>query len=283
MWIICNTNKAYDKQHFINAAIVLNIDLKIIDPQKIIILNQSIPRFYYEGEEIEPPKYCLNWNGCMNSPLESQIESALIKAGTIMCNSVAEINLWQDKFKWQVETTLPVVKSMKVHSSNLLASIPIITGNFEYPFVLKSDTGSLGQGVYLVTDDYNLKQLSEVISLLDKTFKVHIEQYINYRDDVRMYIIGNQYFLMKREATNDFRANVALDAQIESYPKSDITDTIFKGIRSSYQSLVLGVDILFTDDSYYICELNSAPGFAGIEQVCHVDIAKEIITAISNL
>lgn len=281
MWIICNPNKTYEKQHFSDAAIALDLNLTIIDPSQIVILNASKPRFYYQSKPIDPPRYCLNWNGCMNGPLEGQIETALNQVGTVICNSVNEINHWQDKFKWQVETPLPVVKSLKVHSSNLLASKSLITANFNYPLVLKSDTGSQGQGVYLITDDQNLQQICEVISLLDKTFKVHIEQYINYDHDLRMYIIGDNYFLMERVANNDFRANVANHATVKSYPKSELTNEIFSQIRALYQSVVIGVDILLTADQFYICELNSAPGFVGIEQVCNVNIATEILKAIT--
>lgn len=282
MWILCNTNKAYDQQHFKDAAIALGIDLKIIDPTELAILNNGTITFYYQGNETKPPTYVLNWNGCMNSQLEEQIEIALSKCGTVICNSVSEINLWQDKFKWQLVTDLPVTKSLKIHSSRLVDSLALIESNFDYPLVLKSDTGSLGLGVYKAVSSDNLKQICEIISLLDKSFKVHIEQFINYTHDVRMYIIGDQYYLMERVATADFRANVAQNAEVQTFARSALTNSIFERIRSTYQAVVIGVDILLTEDgSYRICEINSAPGFTGIEQVNDVDIAYQILKAIT--
>lgn len=282
MWILCSLNKPYDMQHFKDAAFSLSIDLKIIDPTKLVILNETEIEYYYQGEQLQTPTYVLNWNGCMNGKLEEQIEACLRASGTTICNSVTEINHWQDKFKWQVETKMPVAKSMKMHSSCLLDNISLIEQKFDYPLVLKSDTGSLGMGVYKADNHNNLKQLVEVISLLDKTFKVHIEQFIDYTNDLRMYIIGDQYYLMERVATDDFRANVAQNATINDYPKSQLTDDIFKQIRASYEAVVIGVDVLLTTDGYIICEINSAPGFTGIEQVHNIDIAKEIITTIAN-
>ncbi len=282
MWILCSLNKPYDMQHFKDAAFSLSIDLKIIDPTKLVIFNNSQIEYYYDQQRIASPKYVLNWNGCMNGKLEEQIEASLRLSGAAICNSVNEINHWQDKFKWQLETEMPVAKSMKIHSSSLLDNIEIIEQNFNYPLVLKSDTGSLGMGVYKADSHNNLKQLIEVISLLDKTFKVHIEEYINYTNDLRMYIIGNQYYLMERVATDDFRANVAQNATISNYPKTNLTDTIFNQIRVKYEAVVIGVDVLLTADGYVICEINSAPGFTGIEQVHNVDIAAEIIKAIIN-
>lgn len=281
MWIICNANKPYDMQHFQNAAISLSIDLKIIDPTKIVVLSEdSQIKFYYNNEMIQAPKYMLNWNGCNNSKLEEQIETCLIKTNTKVLNKINEINLIQDKFKWQVETKLPTVKSMKIHASNLSKSINIIEDNFNYPLILKSDTGSLGLGVYKCDNRQMLSQQSELINLLDKSFKVHIEDYIDYKRDVRMYIVNNNYYLMERIPTNDFRANIAMDGKPRLISKTTVTDEIFTMVRSEYDSLVLGVDILFTEDSYYICEINSAPSFKGLEQVHDIDIAKEILKAI---
>jgi len=40
---------------------------------------------------------------------------------------------------------------------------------------------------------------------------------------------------------------------------------------------VAGVDLLFTDDGYTVCECNSAPGFEGFERATGIDIARAII------
>lgn len=282
MWILCNTNKAYDMQHFKDAAISLGIDLKIIDPTRLQILNTDTISFFYNQKPIDIPSHVLNWNGCMNGKLEEQIEAALKTVGCQILNQSAEINAIQDKFRWQIETKLKTANSLKIHSSELLANVQLIESYFDYPLILKSDTGSLGLGVYKAENRANLRQIIEIISLLDKSFKVHIEQYINYTNDVRMYIIGNEYYLMERIASDDFRANVAQSASVKSLSKTQVTDAIFNQIRACYSSLVLGVDILFKDNSYIICEINSAPGFTGIEQVHDVDIAKEILSAATN-
>ncbi|WOO86652.1 hypothetical protein RZE82_05925 [Mollicutes bacterium LVI A0039] len=279
MWIICNLNKPYDLSHFQRAAKRLNVDLQIIDPQQMQIISDEHINLFYQGRPIAAPDYLLNWNGCMNGMLEQQIEASLNQAGTVICNSLSEINHWQDKFRWQVETSLKTVKSLKLHSSNLLASLDLIERNFKYPLIVKSDTGSLGLGVYQASDTNNLKQIFELISLLDTNFKIHIEEFIDYDHDLRMYVIGNDYYLMERVATDDFRANVAREALCKAYPKTELTEQIFNQVRTEYNAVTFGVDILLTDTDYYLCEINSAPGFTGIEQVNDIDIAEEIIKA----
>lgn len=283
IWVICNLNKPYEMQHFKDAAISLGTSLKIIDPTKMQIFNNDYKTvLLYEGTIIAPPQYVLNWNGCRNGKLEEQLEAALDKCGTKICNSTSEINHWQDKFRWQLESDLKVVPSLKIHSSNLLNSIEVIEKYFDYPFILKSDTGSLGQGVYKVVNKDNLIQISEIISMLDSTFKVHIEQYINYAHDIRMYVVGNSYYLMERKSDGDFRANISMNGEALVFEKSEEIDKIFKQLRTKYKSLVFGVDILLTNNDYYLCEINSAPGFKGINSVINDDVAFEILNAIIN-
>lgn len=281
IWIVCNLNKPYEMQHFKDAAISLSTGLKVIDPTKVQIFNNEYKTILMcEGKIVAPPNYMLNWNGCRNGKLEEQLEAALIKCGTKVCNTTCEINHFQDKFRWQLESNLKVIPSIKVHSSNLLNSVDVIEQYFNYPCVLKSDTGSLGQGVYKVTNKENLIQLSEVISMLDSTFKVHIEQYIDYAHDIRMYVVGNSYYLMERKSNGDFRANISMNGEALPFEKSKQIDSIFKQLRTKYDSVVFGVDILLTDNDYYLCEINSAPGFEGINSVINEDIAFEILNAI---
>jgi gamma-F420-2:alpha-L-glutamate ligase len=43
---------------------------------------------------------------------------------------------------------------------------------------------------------------------------------------------------------------------------------------------IAGVDLLFDGDHFKICEVNSSPGFEGLEKACPNNIASEIIEYI---
>jgi gamma-F420-2:alpha-L-glutamate ligase len=43
---------------------------------------------------------------------------------------------------------------------------------------------------------------------------------------------------------------------------------------------VAGVDILFDDDGYRICEANSSPGFQALEPACNVNVSEIIFSAM---
>lgn len=38
-----------------------------------------------------------------------------------------------------------------------------------------------------------------------------------------------------------------------------------------------GIDLLFDDEHFKICEANSSPGFEGLENALEIDVAREIL------
>lgn len=273
IWILSKASKRYDNQTFRSKS----VKLIIIEPEKLQILNNDGNiAFFYEGNIISKPTKVLNWQGCNGGNLEKQIEAAL--AENVFVNPSNETELFQDKFRFGLETKLPTINSLKIHSSQLVNSIQLIEANYKYPFILKSDTGSLGQGTYLVDSNHQLKTICEMIEMLDKSFKVHIEEYIDYDHDIRMYIIGEEYFLMERKSDIDFRANFSISGgSINKCEDSEMFKQIFKQVRSEYSSLVLGVDILINNNVWYICEINSAPGLKGIESLYGNIVSENIV------
>src|SRR6185503_17563929 len=45
---------------------------------------------------------------------------------------------------------------------------------------------------------------------------------------------------------------------------------------------VAGIDILFDEDGYRVCEANSAPGFQGLERACHISVPEVIFRAMAR-
>ena len=43
-----------------------------------------------------------------------------------------------------------------------------------------------------------------------------------------------------------------------------------------------GVDLLYDGDSYKICEVNSSPGFNGMEKYTEIRVAEQIVTYVKN-
>jgi gamma-F420-2:alpha-L-glutamate ligase len=88
---------------------------------------------------------------------------------------------------------------------------------------------------------------------------------------------------MKRESVDgDFRANITrggeaklidIDEQMEYL---SLESTKLLGLDIS------GVDLLFDGNSYKICEVNSAPGFQGMEKYTTIKVAEQIVSYVKH-
>jgi glutathione synthase/RimK-type ligase-like ATP-grasp enzyme len=45
---------------------------------------------------------------------------------------------------------------------------------------------------------------------------------------------------------------------------------------------IAGVDLLFDKEGYRICEVNSSPGFEGMDKYCKTNVAEQIVTYVKH-
>lgn len=155
------------------------------------------------------------------------------------------------------------------------------------PCIGKLQHGSLGDGVFILTDE-----LSASTSL--KSFEklgadVILQQFINTgkpANDIRAFVIGSSdanpevYAYRRFSLNNDFRSNYSkskLGEPIEL--TSEEKEIAIKSANALYLD-VAGVDIMRDskdNDKPYVIEVNGCPGLSGIESVTGVNIAKKIV------
>lgn len=147
-----------------------------------------------------------------------------------------------------------------------------------YPVIVKMIGAGKGAGVMKADDRSGLEWvISEARDRIGKTAdRFIIEEFIPYVHDLRVLIIGDHHFVMKRIPGNgEFRANFSLGGSVEMFDLDE------KGIALAHDALAAinmtigGVDILITeDDRRYILEVNHTPGFIGMEKATNQNIAK---------
>jgi gamma-F420-2:alpha-L-glutamate ligase len=86
---------------------------------------------------------------------------------------------------------------------------------------------------------------------------------------------------MKRESKDgDFRANVSRGAVPTNFEVD--YDAEYLALESSklLHLDIAGVDLLIDEEGYKICEVNSAPGFQGLEAATNINIAETIVNYV---
>ena len=196
-------------------------------------------------------------------------------------NPSESINIVRDKLRTSqilAQHNLPTPKTMMVRYP---IDLGLVEDNIGFPCVVKLVTGSYGEGIYLCERKRDYKKLMEFIDTLGANKKTMlVQEYMGHRpgEDLRVYVVGGKVLgAMKRTAPEgDFRANITNGGTGEAYPVDEKMEFIALETAKVLGLDIAGIDLLFTEDGYVVCEANSNPGFRGFDHYCQVDIADKI-------
>jgi len=140
-------------------------------------------------------------------------------------------------------------------------------------FVMKENEGSQGKGVYLIEneEDYN-----KVYRMNQEYF---YQEFIEFSRgmDIRSYVLGDKVLgCVKRVSDTGFKSNYSLGGSVKSYELNESIKEISLKAAKALGLDFCGIDLLFTRESFTVCEVNGNAGFRTITQVSDIDIPMEL-------
>jgi len=208
------------------------------------------------------------------------------KLGVYCINTSHSIETVKDKlFQMQIlaSNNLPIPKT-------ILAKFPVDTTFVQkqlgYPVIVKALSGSQGSGVFLANDENNLEDFMKMIEITNKESNLILQEFIagSKGRDLRVFVVGDKVIgAMERYATDDsFKANFSRGGGVRAYKVSAQVEEKVIEITKLFNLKIAGIDLLFDGENFKICEVNSSPGFKGLEQAIEKNVAKEILTYIKD-
>lgn len=153
------------------------------------------------------------------------------------------------------------------------------------PVVAKVLQGTQGLGVMLLDSPIALKTVLDTLWNIEQD--VLIQQFIAEAAgrDFRAFVIGDKVVaaMMRTAAKGDFRSNIhrggegMLAKLPKNYERAAIRATKAVGLH------IAGVDIMVSHAGPMIVEVNSSPGFEGIERATGLNIAKKMVAHIRKI
>ncbi len=147
--------------------------------------------------------------------------------------------------------------------------------------VIKPLFGSQGYGVTRISD---LEIARRIYNSLSYSHNVlYTQQFIHHgKQDIRCLVVGGKIIATMTRRAKGWKTNVSQGAKPVPIKPSYEAEEI--AIRSAeiLGCRVAGVDILESKEGYVVNEVNSQPGFRGIQMVSKVDIAGEIVKYVIN-
>ena len=280
--ILSKRLEEYENYRLLDAFANCEIDATLAHPDKFdIVVNQTADTgIKYDGISIEKPKLFLTRTGSGTTSFARALIRQFEQEHILCVNSIESIEIAKDKLRTSqilASNHIPIPTTMLVRFP---VDIEIVDNKIGFPCIVKVLNGSYGEGVYLCENKKAFKKLMEFVESLKSAKTLIVQEYIGHRpgEDLRVFVVGGKVIgAMKRVApVGDFRANISNGGHGERFEVTDEIDYIARETARVCGLQIAGIDLLFDENGYKVCEANSAPGFEGFEKYCDVNVANHI-------
>ena len=200
----------------------------------------------------------------------------LERLGTLIINPPKSIERSVDKFYSLTlleEAGIPVPRTIVTENpEEALRAFEELGGDV----IVKPIFGSRGIGSTRVSDPEIATRIFRALAYNHDV--IYIQEFIEHGfSDIRAFVIGNHVIAsMKREAET-WKTNVSRGAKPKPIKLSqEIEDLAIKAAKT-IGCKIAGIDILESRDGPLVIEINSQPGWRGLQTVTRVNIADEIV------
>ena len=289
-WILYKNKieESYETQKLIEEFEKQNFKVRVVDPQDVDIFVDRDDRksILVDGKSRPLPDFVIPRTGSGTTYFIKAIIRHLERLGVILINGSNSIDTVKDKLYTQQilgESNLPVPKTLLVkHPIN----VEFVENNIGYPSIIKTLSGSFGAGVFLCENRKQLQQLLKMAEITKPSYNIIIQEFIkeSHGKDLRVLVVNGKVVgcMMRQSVDDDFRANITRGGEGIPYQIDDEIEWL-GGESSRLLNLdIAGVDLLFDKEGYRICEVNSSPGFEGMDKYCKTNIAEKIVTYVTH-
>jgi gamma-F420-2:alpha-L-glutamate ligase len=289
VWIIRrNILLNYCTKRMIETGWEMNIQVeeRNIPNFEVLLDHVDGPYLVYNGEKItkkELPDFILPRMGATIDYGGLSVIKQLEAMGATIINGYTGLLNTKDKltcYQTLSASKLPFPKT-------LFAKFPLnpslITQTFSsYPVIMKIVSGSQGKGVMIVQKE---EQITDISDMIDKKNPIVFQEFVKKSTgkDIRVLVVGDSVVGgMMRKASKGFKSNIHQGGTGTAVPISIELESMAVNAAKAVGLEICGIDFLIGEDNYYICEINSSPGFEGYERYVGANVAHVVLSYLSN-
>ncbi len=140
--------------------------------------------------------------------------------------------------------------------------------------VLKPLFGGEGRGLMRLTTAESAERAFQAHRQLESV--LYLQEFIEHDGfDIRVLLIGDEAFAMRRCNDQDWRTNVSRGARTEPLELADELLTLARQAAEVIEAPLAGVDVLLAPSGQpYVLEVNAVPGWKALARTLEVDISR---------
>ncbi|MEM3383801.1 MAG: RimK family alpha-L-glutamate ligase [Nitrososphaerales archaeon] len=145
--------------------------------------------------------------------------------------------------------------------------------------VIKPIFGSRGMGIGRVNDPETAWRIFHALSYTRHV--LYIQKFIPHGTrDIRLFVIGDRVIASMYREADSWKTNIDRGARPVPFKPSKELEELAIKVTKTIGCKIAGVDVMESQEGYIVNEINSQPGFRGLQLVTNVNIADEIINYI---
>lgn len=287
-WILCKDSgnrfwpAGYEIRRLLEVAEQEAVTVQLVSPEQfdLLVACEGSHSLLLDGQPVELPHFLLPRMGAATTYFALAVIRHLERLGVHAINSAHSIETVRDKLYTQQilsEYRLPVPKTMLV---KFPVDIHLVEKQLGIPVVVKTLSGSQGNGVFLCESRSRFRDLMALIEQTNPHANMILQEFIasSRGRDLRVLTIGGRLVgcVQRLAPEGEFKANYSAGGRVEPFTPTAEIEWLATETSRILGLEVAGIDLLFADDHYKVCEANSSPGFEGLESCCPVNVAREI-------
>jgi gamma-F420-2:alpha-L-glutamate ligase len=268
---------------FQEAAGAMEIELHVFQPHRfeMVVGTGSDWAMKYQGVAVERPDFVICRTGAETDYFTLALLRHIERRGVRLVNGPATIETVSDK----LHTLQTLNRAGLPIPRTILGTFPIdvdlVERELGFPVIVKTLKGTRGAGVLKCEDRSQFEDLAGLLESAEAKADFILQHYVraSHGRDVRVLVVGGRVVaaMERRSLTGGFKSNVSLGGVGVAYnPPQEMAELAVQA-ADVLDLDITGIDILFDEDGYRICEANSAPGFQGLERATAMDVPTAIL------
>jgi ribosomal protein S6--L-glutamate ligase len=279
--VLSRSRNLYSTKRMTRTAKELGHELRIVDPLLLELwVDRDQPKIFYGKRALGKYDVVLPRIGASITTYGLAVVNQFEMLGTAVVNRSQAIARSRDKLRssqLMMRHNVDMPRTVFARSpKNLDRMLKAVGGT---PCIVKLTEGTQGVGVMIAESRESLEAMLETFFSMGQN--IIIQEFIKESRgrDVRAFVVGNRVVgAMRREArVGEFRSNIHRGGSgrpvelSEEYEKVALLATRIMGLQ------VAGVDMLESKSGPKVMEVNSSPGFEGLEKATNLDIARVVV------
>lgn len=268
---------------FQEAASAMGIDLMVYDPHRfdLIVGGDEDWAVTYNDNPMGRPDFIICRTGAETDYYTLALLRHFERRGVRLVNGPATIERVADKLHTLQSLNRAGLPIPRTILGTFPMDVDLVERELGFPVIVKTLKGTRGAGVLKCENRSQFEDLAGLLESAEAKADFILQHYVraSHGRDVRVLVVGGRVVaaMERRSLTGGFKSNVSLGGVGVAYnPPPEMAELAVKA-ADILDLDITGIDILFDEEGYRVCEANSAPGFQGLERASGLDVPSTIL------